>query len=83
MGTPNPQISDERTDTLVHYVYQSVYALKMIYNIGRATLQRQKQIFPEKEYHYISPNFHIHASVRDLYSHDQSAYSAGGGNMYV
>ncbi len=35
-------------------------------------LQRQnteilKQIFPEKEYRGLSPNFHIHASVRDLY----------------
>ncbi len=35
-------------------------------------LQRQnteisKQIFPEKEYRGLSPNFHIHASVSDLY----------------
>ncbi len=35
-------------------------------------LQRQnteisKQIFPEKEYRGLSPNFHIHTSVRDLY----------------
>ncbi len=26
-----------------------------------------KQIFPEKEYPGLSPNFHVHASVRDLY----------------
>jgi len=37
-----------------------------------ATLQRQnaenlKQIFPEKEYRGFSPNFHIHASVSELY----------------
>ncbi len=36
------------------------------------TLQRQnteisKQIFPEKEYRGLSPNFHIHSSVSDLY----------------
>jgi hypothetical protein len=36
------------------------------------TLQRQnteisKQIFPEKEYWGLSTNFHIHASVIDLY----------------
>jgi hypothetical protein len=36
------------------------------------TLQRQnteisKQIFPEKEYRGLSPNFHIHASLSDLY----------------
>ncbi len=35
------------------------------------TLQRQnteisKQIFPEKKYRGLSPNFHIHASVSDL-----------------
>ncbi len=35
-------------------------------------LQRQnteisKQIFPEKEYRGLSPSFHIHASVSDLY----------------
>jgi hypothetical protein len=36
------------------------------------TLQRQnteisKQILPEKEYRGLSPNFHTHASVSDLY----------------
>ncbi len=36
------------------------------------TLQRQnaknlKQIFPEKEYQGLSPNFHIHVSVSALY----------------
>ncbi len=35
-------------------------------------LQRQnteilKQIFPEKEYWGLSPNFHLHASMSDLY----------------
>ena len=38
----------------------------------KTTLQRQnteisKQIFPEKEYRGLSPNFHIHVSVSDLY----------------
>jgi hypothetical protein len=34
-----------------------------------ATLQRQnlKQIFPEKEYRGLIPNFHIHVSVSELY----------------
>ncbi len=41
-------------------------------NTFHPTLQRQnteisKQIFPEKEYQGLSPNFHIHASVSDLY----------------
>jgi hypothetical protein len=37
-----------------------------------STLQRQnaenlKQIIPEKEYRGLSPNFHIHLSVSELY----------------
>jgi hypothetical protein len=37
-----------------------------------STLQRQnaenlKEIFPEKEYRGLSPNFHIHVSVSELY----------------
>jgi hypothetical protein len=40
--------------------------------VGARTLQRQnaenlKQIFPEKEYQGLSPNFHIHVSVSALY----------------
>ncbi len=39
---------------------------------GFHTLQRQnaenlKQIFPEKEYRGLSPNFHIHVYVSELY----------------
>jgi hypothetical protein len=38
-----------------------------------STLQRQnagnlKQIFPEKDYWGLSPNFHIHVSVSELYT---------------
>jgi hypothetical protein len=41
-------------------------------NDAGSTLKRQnaeilKQIFPEKEYRGLSPNFHIHASVSYLY----------------
>jgi hypothetical protein len=50
-----------------------------------STLQRQNaenliQIFPEKEYRGLRPNFHIHVSESELYipSHDGSAFSAGG-----
>ncbi len=44
----------------------------MIFNPFMTALHRQntkisKQIFPEKEYRGLSPNFHIHASVSDLY----------------
>jgi hypothetical protein len=42
------------------------------YTATLSALQRQnteisKQIFPEKEYRGLSPNFHIHASLSDLY----------------
>jgi hypothetical protein len=47
-------------------------ALWTILDMTAGTLQRQntkilKQIFPEKEYLGLSPNFHIHASVSDLH----------------
>ncbi len=55
----------------------AVRGMSIIFVIGvwytlAYTQQRQnneilKQIFPEKEYWGLSPNFHIHASVRDLY----------------
>jgi hypothetical protein len=43
-----------------------------IYVFSEITLQRQnaenlKQIFPEKEYRGLSPNFHIRMSVSELY----------------
>jgi hypothetical protein len=46
----------------------------IVKNDMQSKLQRQnteisKQIFPEKEYRGLSPNFHIHASVSDLYIH--------------
>ncbi len=68
------------------FIYQvQKKTMKRIDGTGkRVTLQRQsteilKKIFPEKEYPGLIPHFHIHASVSDfIYSHDRSAYSAGG-----
>jgi hypothetical protein len=37
------------------------------YALQRQNTEISKQIFPEKEYRGISPNFHIHASLSDLY----------------
>jgi hypothetical protein len=62
-----PQHSHARADN---------YTVKKGYRFFRpqtdVTLQRQKteilkQIIPEKEYRGLSPNFHIHVSVSDLY----------------
>jgi hypothetical protein len=44
----------------------------------RHKTENSKQMFPEKELLGLSPNFHIHVSVGDLYmySQDRSAYPA-------
>ncbi len=52
------------------------------------TLQRQnaenvKQIFPEKEYRGLSPNFHIHVSVSELYISTMGSAFSAGGNMWI
>jgi hypothetical protein len=52
--------------------YIFVTQIKLYIIICDAALQRQnaenlKQIFPEKEYRGLSPNFHIHVSVSELY----------------
>jgi len=62
-------------------VFNTVYAAD--FPGVNPTLQGQnaenfKQIYPEKEYRGLSPNFHIHVSVSELYSHDGFAFSAGG-----
>ncbi len=44
---------------------------------AKTKCRKFEQIFPEKEYREISPNFHIHMSVGD-----GSAFSAGG-NMWT
>jgi hypothetical protein len=48
--------------------------------LQKQNTQTSKQIFPEKEYRGLSPNFHIHVSVSDVYipTIDLLAYSAGG-----
>jgi hypothetical protein len=38
-----------------------------IYALQRQNTEISKQIFPEKEYRGLNPNFHIHASISDLY----------------
>jgi hypothetical protein len=37
------------------------------YALQRQNAENLKQIFPEKEYRGLSPNFHIHVSVGELY----------------
>ena len=42
-------------------------AIKILTTLQRQNPEISKQVFPEKEYWGLSPNFHIHASVSDLY----------------
>jgi hypothetical protein len=37
------------------------------YKLQRKNAENLMQIFPEKEYRGLSPNFHIHVSVSELY----------------
>ncbi len=37
------------------------------YTLQRKNAKNSKQIFPEMEYRALSPNFHIHVSVSELY----------------
>jgi hypothetical protein len=45
----------------------TLHANKLVYTLQRQNTEISKQIFPVKEYQGLSPNFHIHASVSDLY----------------
>jgi hypothetical protein len=40
---------------------------RIIHTLQRQNAENLKQIFPEKEYRGLSPNFHIHVSVSELY----------------
>jgi hypothetical protein len=51
---------------LCSWIYPKKY-LFILYALQRQNTEISKQIFPEKEYRGLSPNFHIHASVSDLY----------------
>jgi hypothetical protein len=67
-------LSKFSTNSIAKYTKSSCISrpIRNYVRLIQPTLQRQnteisKQIFPEKEYRGLSPNFHIHASVSDLY----------------
>ncbi len=69
-----------KTVGLIYFLYQRLFTLHNWPTLHRQNAENLKQIFPEKEYRGLIPNFHIHVSVSELYiySHDESACSAGG-----
>jgi hypothetical protein len=54
-------MQDALNPSLKNVRLQSIIALQ------RQNAKNLKQIFPEKEYRGLSPNFHIHVSVSELY----------------
>jgi hypothetical protein len=48
-------------------LFESKNFIAVVNALQRQNTEISKQIFPEKEYRGLSPNFHIHASVSDLY----------------
>jgi hypothetical protein len=54
--------------TAVHHTAMAVrQATSAQHALQRQNTEILKQIFPEKDHRGLSPNFHIHASVGDLY----------------
>ncbi len=45
-----------------------------VYNESKHCNENLIYVFPEKELHGLSPHFHIHVSVSDLYTQDRSTY---------
>jgi hypothetical protein len=63
-------VTPHRWCTIYYITTHSTLLILVFHLLG--TLQRQnaenlKQIFPEKEYLGLSPNFHIHVSVSEFY----------------
>ncbi len=56
-----PEVENLVTLSLQHYIVTDSTTLQ------RKNSEILKQIFPEKEYQGLSPNFHIHTYVSDLY----------------
>ncbi len=71
-GSSGPQVSRMSRTQIFHALSHPTRPPLSFLQILVHTLQRQnteisKQIFPEKEYRGLSPNFHIHVSVSNLY----------------
>ncbi len=52
---------------LPHILYNVQIFSLIQYTLQRQNAENLKQIFSEKEYRGLSPNFHIHVSVSELY----------------
>ncbi len=48
-------------------MYYTVFCQIVLYSLQRQNAENLKQIFPEKEYWSLTPNFDIHVSGSELY----------------
>jgi hypothetical protein len=63
----NPGIFDS-TQKLRWNIQETLYVIpSIVYTLQRQNAENLKQIFPEKRYRGLSPNFHIRVSVNELY----------------
>jgi hypothetical protein len=67
-GTYWIPIYQKVSSNLFMYVVSIWSGRLLLKYVQRCNTENSKQIFPEKELHSLSPNFHIHVSVSDLYS---------------
>jgi hypothetical protein len=62
-----------RKGRLLYFIIDGVAGLRrltditVVHTLQRHNTENSKQIYPEKELRGLSPNFHIHVSVSDLY----------------
>jgi hypothetical protein len=61
----NKKLKKPAANTKANFV--NVYYNQFSPALQRDITEKLKQIFPEKELRSLSPNFHIHVSVSDLY----------------
>jgi hypothetical protein len=63
-----PFVTADMTDGCIHLQYNRSWKFHhLTAALERKNAENLKQIFPEKEYRGLSPNFHIHVSVSELY----------------
>ncbi len=70
-------------NSLINFIFQISYGVRWACTLQRQNAENLKQIFPEKEYWGLSPNFHIPVSVSELYIPTLGSAFSAGGNMWT
>jgi hypothetical protein len=67
MVTTMDRLDQGHLHHLLEYLKTNMSRLGIETALQRQNAENLKQIFPEKEYRGLCPNFHIHVSVSELY----------------